>query len=50
MEEMRNAYNIFVGKSEGKKSFASPSLRWEDNIKIYLKEMKYEVVDSIHQT
>jgi hypothetical protein len=31
--ETRNAYTIFVGRPEAKKSLGSPKLRWNDNIK-----------------
>jgi hypothetical protein len=34
MGEMRNSYNIFVGKSEGNKSLRRPRSRWEDNIRM----------------
>jgi hypothetical protein len=27
-----------VGKSEGKRSFGRPRRRWEDNIRMYLRE------------
>jgi hypothetical protein len=37
MGEMRNAYNILDGKSEGRKPFGRPTRRWEDNIKMNLK-------------
>jgi hypothetical protein len=30
MGEMRNAYDILVGKSEGKKSLVRPRCRWAD--------------------
>jgi hypothetical protein len=30
--EMRNAYNILVGKPEGKNPLGRPRCRWEDNI------------------
>jgi hypothetical protein len=33
MEEIRNAYNILVGKPEGKKSLGKSRYRWEYNIK-----------------
>jgi hypothetical protein len=49
MGEMRNAYNILVGKSEVKRPFGIPRLRWEDNIKMDLKEIGWEGVDWIHQ-
>jgi hypothetical protein len=31
---MRNAYNIFVGKLEGKRSLGRPRRLWGDNIKM----------------
>jgi hypothetical protein len=36
MEEMRNAYNILVGKPEGKRPFGRLKRTWEDNIRIDL--------------
>jgi hypothetical protein len=41
--EMRNAYEILGGKSEGKRPFWRHRHRWEDNIKIYIKEIVYEL-------
>jgi hypothetical protein len=35
--EMRNKYNILVGKSEGGRPLGKPVRRWEDNIEMYLK-------------
>jgi hypothetical protein len=32
--EKRNAYNILVGKPEGKRPLGSPRRRWEDNNKM----------------
>jgi len=32
MGEMRNVYNIFVGKPEGKRPLGRPRRKWEDNI------------------
>jgi hypothetical protein len=37
--EMRNAYKILVGKSEGKGPLRRPRCRWEDNIKMNCKEI-----------
>jgi hypothetical protein len=34
MGEMRNAYKILVGKSEGKRPLRRPRHRLEDNIKV----------------
>jgi hypothetical protein len=40
---------IVVGKSEGKRSLRRPwRSRWEDNIKMNLKEVRMQVVDWIH--
>jgi hypothetical protein len=36
-EEMRNAYNILVGKPERKRSLGRPRSRWEDNTGMYLR-------------
>jgi len=36
MEEMRNAYNILVGKPEGKRPLGRLKRTWEDNIRIDL--------------
>jgi hypothetical protein len=47
MGEMRNAYNILVGKPEGKRPLES-RYRWEDNIRIDIREIGWEVVDWIH--
>jgi hypothetical protein len=37
-----------VGKREGKRVLGRPSRRWEDNIKMDLKEIRWEDVDWIH--
>ena len=39
MEQSRNAYRVFVGKPEGKRSLGRPRRRWEDNIKMDLSEV-----------
>ena len=38
MEQSKNAYRVLVGKSEGKRPLKRPRLRWEDNIRIDLRE------------
>ena len=38
MEEVGKAYRIWMGKFEGKKKFAGPVLRWENNIEMSLNE------------
>jgi hypothetical protein len=35
--EMRNEYNILIGKLEGNRTLERPSCRLKDNIKMYLK-------------
>ena len=39
MEQSRNAYRVLVGKPEGKKPIGRPRRRWEDNIKMNLREV-----------
>jgi hypothetical protein len=39
MGEKRNAYMILVGKPEGKRPLGRPRRRWEDNIKMDLREI-----------
>jgi hypothetical protein len=38
MEKMINAYNILVGKPEGKRTLGRPRLGWKDNIRMNLKK------------
>jgi hypothetical protein len=47
--EMRNAYKIFVDKSEGKRLLGRPRRRWKDNIRMELREIDWECVDWIHR-
>jgi hypothetical protein len=37
--EMRNVYNIMVGKPEGKRPLGRSRCRWEDNIRMDLREI-----------
>jgi hypothetical protein len=37
MGEVRGAYNILVGRPEGRRPLGRPRRRWEDNIKIEFK-------------
>jgi hypothetical protein len=48
MEETRNAYNILVGKPERKRPFGRPRRRWENNIRVNVREIRWEVVDWFH--
>jgi len=47
MGELRNAYNILVGKLEGKRPLRRPWCRWED-IRMDHRETGWEVVDWMH--
>jgi hypothetical protein len=42
------AYNILVGKPEGWRPLGRPWHKWEDNIKMDLREMGLGDVDWIH--
>jgi hypothetical protein len=48
MGEVRGAYNILVGRPEGRRSLGRPRRRWEDNIKIDLREIGFGDVGWIH--
>jgi hypothetical protein len=42
MGKMRNVHNILVGKPEGKRPGGRSRCRWEDNIRMDLREMWWE--------
>jgi hypothetical protein len=44
----RNAYRIFVRKPEGKRPIGRPIRKWEDNIKMDLREIGWGGMDWIH--
>jgi hypothetical protein len=48
MGEVRGAYNILDGRPEGRRPLGRPRRRWEDNIKMDLREIGFEDVDWIH--
>jgi hypothetical protein len=48
MEEMKNPYKNLVGKPEGRKPLRRPRHRWEDNIKMDLRETRFGGMDWIH--
>ena len=39
MDECRNAFKIVTGKPTGKRILRRPKFRWEDNIRMDLKEI-----------
>jgi hypothetical protein len=43
--EKRNAYRIFVGKPEGKRSLGRPRYTWVNNIKMDLREIGWDGID-----
>jgi hypothetical protein len=43
MGEGRNVYRVLVGKAEGKRSLERPRRRWEDDIKMDLREIGWGV-------
>jgi hypothetical protein len=43
MGEIRNAYKRLVGKLEEKRQLGRPRTRWEDDIDIYIKEVRFWV-------
>jgi hypothetical protein len=45
---MRNAYNILVGKPEGKKPFGRLRHRWEDHIMLDFRRLGCEGVEWIN--
>jgi hypothetical protein len=48
MGQVRGAYNILVGRPEGRRPLGKPWRRWEDNIKMDLREIGFGDVDWIH--
>jgi hypothetical protein len=48
MGEKRNACRVLVGKPEGKRPLGRPRRRWEDNIKMYLREIGWGGMDWIN--
>ena len=47
MGKRRGMYRILVGKSEGKRPLGKPRRRWEDNIKMDLREVGCGCMDWI---
>jgi hypothetical protein len=50
MGEVRGAYNILVGRPEGRRPLRRPRRRWKDNIKMDLWEIGFGDVDWIRLT
>jgi hypothetical protein len=47
MGEKRNAYRILMGKPEENRLLGTPRRRWVDNIKMVLREVKWDSTDWI---
>jgi hypothetical protein len=43
----RKAYRISVGKPKGKRPLGRPTCRWEDNVKVDLRETRWSGMDWI---
>jgi hypothetical protein len=48
VSERRNTHKILFGIPEGKKSLGRPIRRWDNNIKMDIREIVLEGVDWIH--
>jgi hypothetical protein len=48
MGEGRNVYRVLVGRPEGKRPLGRPRHRWEDGIKMDLREIGWGGVEWIH--
>jgi hypothetical protein len=47
MGEERNVYKVLMGKPEGKRPLERPRCRWEDGIRMDLREIGWGNVDCI---
>jgi hypothetical protein len=50
MGKTKNAYKVLIGKPEGKRPLVRPNRRWEDNMRMDLREVGWKGVDWIHLT
>jgi hypothetical protein len=41
MGEMRGAYRVLVGKTDGNRTLERPRRKWEYDIKIYLQDVEW---------
>jgi hypothetical protein len=48
MGERRGAYRALVGKPEGRRPLGRRRRRWEDNVKMYLREIGWGSMDWIN--
>jgi hypothetical protein len=48
MEQEKKVYVVLVGKPEGKRPFGRPRRRWEDGIRMDLREICWEGVQWVY--
>ena len=48
--DRRSAYRVLVGKPEGRRLLGRPTHRWEDNIKMDVREVGWGGMDCIDLT
>jgi hypothetical protein len=48
MREGRNVYSVLVGKPEGKRPLGRPKRRWEEGLKMDLRDIGWEDMECIH--
>jgi hypothetical protein len=48
MEEGRGIYGVLIGRRKGKRPLGRPRRRWEDNIKMDLREIEIDEANWIH--
>jgi hypothetical protein len=48
MGDKRNLLRVLVHKSSGNRLFGIPRHRWEDNVRMYLKDIKWNDMESIY--
>ena len=50
MRDRRGAYRVLMGRTDGKRPFGRPRLRWDDSIKIGLQDVGWGGMDLIDLT
>jgi hypothetical protein len=45
VEEMKHAYGVLVGETQGKRPVGRSRHRWDGNIKLSLKEIRWDCMD-----
>jgi hypothetical protein len=48
MGERRDSYTLFVRKPDGKRPFTRPRHRWEDDMRMGVREIGWEGVDCMY--